>query len=174
MPTITYTPIAIQTLATAASQVDFTSISNTYTDLVVIIAARSVYSAAEVAGFVRVGNGSIDTGSNYSRTRLLGTGSAASSGRGTNLTALSWDAIPGATSAAGTFCATVIQIMNYSNTTTNKTILIRSNEPNNYVAATVGLWRSTSAINQVQIYGDGGANLAVGTVVSLYGIKAGS
>jgi hypothetical protein len=61
--------------------------------------------------------------------------------------------------------------MNYSNTTTNKTILIRSNEPNNYVVAIVGLWRSTSAIDQVRIYGDQG-NLATGTSVTLYGIKA--
>jgi len=167
----TYTELRSTTVGTATPSVtfDISSVSG-YTDLVVIVSARSVFSAAEVAGFIRVGNGSIDTGSNYSRTRLLGTGSAASSGRGTNLTAISWDAIPAGTSAAGTFGATIIQIMNYSNTTTNKTILIRSNEPNNYVAATVGLWRSTSAINQVQIYGDGGANLAVGTTVSLYGI----
>jgi hypothetical protein len=167
----TYTELRSTTVGTATPSVtfDISSVSG-YTDLVVIVSARSVFSAAEVAGFIRVGNGSIDTGSNYSRTRLLGTGSAASSGRGTNLTAISWDAIPAGTSAAGTFGATIIQIMNYSNTTTNKTILIRSNEPNNYVAATVGLWRSTSAINQIQIYGDGGANLAVGTTVSLYGI----
>jgi len=167
----TYTELRQTVVGTATPSVtfDISSVSG-YTDLVVIVSARSVFSAAEVAGFIRVGNGSIDTGSNYSRTRLLGTGSAASSARGTNLTAISWDAIPAGTSAAGTFGATIIQIMNYSNTTTNKTILIRSNEPNNYVAATVGLWRSTSAINQIQIYGDGGANLAVGTTVSLYGI----
>jgi hypothetical protein len=167
----TYEPIATTTLGTSAADITFTGISQSYTDLVVIVSARSVAVGAEFAGFIRLGNGSIDTGSNYSRTRLLGNGATATSGRGSNITALSWDAIPGSTSASGTFCATIIQIMNYSNTTTNKTILIRSNEPNNYVAAIVGLWRSTSAINQVRIYGDQG-NLAVGTTCTLYGIKA--
>jgi len=167
----TYEPIATTTLGSSAADITFTGISQSYTDIVVIVFARSVVAAAEVAGFIRVGNGSIDTASNYSKTRLLGNGSTASSARGSNLTALSWDAIPGSTSASGTFCATIIQIMNYSNTTTNKTILIRSNDTGNYVVATVGLHRSTSAINQVRIYGDGG-NLASGTIVTLYGISA--
>jgi hypothetical protein len=168
----TYEKIATTTLVSTAPDITFTGISQSYTDLVVIISARSVFSAAEVAGFVRVGNGSIDTGSNYSRIRLLGTGTTASSATGSNLTAISWDSLPGATSAAGNFCATIIQIMNYSNTTTYKSFLIRANEPNNYVEAESGLWRSTSAIDQVRIYGDGAADLAIGTVITLYGIEA--
>jgi hypothetical protein len=168
----TYTPIASTTLSSSAANITFTGISQSYTDLIVIVSARSTYSGAEVAGFIRVGNGSIDTGSNYSRTRLLGTGSAASSARGTNQTTIAWDTIPAATSASGTFCTTIISIQNYSNTTTNKTLLIRSNEANYYVEETVAMWRSTSAINQVQIYGDGAADLAIGSVVTLYGIAA--
>ena len=167
----TYVALKTETVAIATPSVtfDLTGISG-YTDLVLVVSARSTYAAAEVAGFIRVGNGSIDTGSNYSRIRLLGTGSAASSARASNLTATPWDAIPGSTSASGNFCTTIISIQNYSNTTTYKTFLIRANEPNNYVEAEVGLWRSTSAINQVQIYGDGGGDLAVGSTFSLYGI----
>jgi hypothetical protein len=168
----TYVSIATTTLGSAAADITFTAIPATYTDLIVAVFARSDYADTQVAGFIRVGNGSIDTGSNYSRTRLLGTGSAISSARGSNLTALSWDAITGATAAANIFCTTIIQINNYSNTTTNKTILIRSNEPGTFLAATVGLWRSTSAIDQLRIYGDGAADLAAGTSVTLYGIKA--
>jgi hypothetical protein len=168
----TYTPIATTTLSSSAADITFTGISQSYTDLVIIISARSTYSGADVAGFIRVGNGSIDTGANYSRTRLLGTGSAASSARGTGSTTIAWDSIPGATATAGVFCVTTISINNYSNSTTYKTLLIRSNQPELYVEATVGLWRSTSAINQVQIYGDGAANLASGTTATLYGIAA--
>lgn len=168
----TYTPIATTTLGSAAADITFTGISQSYTDLVVIVSARSTYAAAEVAGFLRVGNGSIDTGNNYSSTRLLGTGSAASSARATNVSRVVWDAIPGSTSASGNFCATIIHIQNYSNTTTYKTVLVRSNEPNNYVEATVGLWRSTSAINQISILGDGAADLAIGSIVTLYGIAS--
>ena len=168
----TYVALDETTVGTAVPSVTFTGISGAYTDLVLVVSARSTYAAAEVAGFIRLGNGSIDTGSNYSRTRLLGTGSAASSARASNLTATPWDAIPGSTSASGNFCTTIISIQNYSNTTTYKTFLIRANEPNNYVEAEVGLWRGMSAINQVQIYGDGGGDLAVGSTFSLYGIKA--
>ena len=171
MPT-TYEPIATTTLGSTAADITFTGISQSYTDLVVVVFARSTNASAEVAGFLRVGNGSIDTGSNYSSTRLLGTGAAASSARATSVTRVAWDAIPANTSASGTFCATVISINNYSNATTYKTFLIRSNEPNNYVEATVGLWRNTAAINQVRIFGDGAADLAIGTVITLYGIKA--
>ena len=166
----TYVALDKITVTTATPSITFTGISGAYTDLVLVVSARSTYAAAEVAGFIRLGNGSIDTGSNYSRTRLLGTGSAASSARASNLTATPWDAIPGSTSASGNFCTTIISIQNYSNTTTYKTFLIRANEPNNYVEAEVGLWRGMSAINQVQIYGDGGGDLAVGSTFSLYGI----
>lgn len=171
MPGSTYTPIATTTLGSAQADITFTGISQSYTDLMVIVSARASAAYPEVAGFIRLGNGSIDSGSNYSSTRLLGTGSSASSARTTNVTRVPWDSIPAASSAAGTFCATVIQINNYSNATTYKTMLIRSNEPNNYTEATVGLWRSTSAINQLQIYADAG-NLAAGTVVTIYGIAA--
>ena len=168
----TYEPIATTTLGSTAADITFTGISQSYTDLVVIVSARSTYASAEVAGFLRVGNGSIDTGTNYSSTRLLGTGSAASSARATSVTRVAWDAIPANTSASGTFCTTVISINNYSNATTYKTFLIRSNEANYYTEATVGLWRNTAAINQVRILGDGSADLAIGTVITLYGIKA--
>jgi hypothetical protein len=170
--TATYENIATTTLSTSAADITFTSIPATYTDLVVIVFARSVATETQVAGFIRVGNGSIDTGSNYSRTRLLGNGSTASSARGSNLSNIPFDSITGANAAADVFSTTIIQINNYSNTTTNKTFLMRSNEPGTFLTVAVGLWRSTSAINQVRIYGDNSANLAAGTTITLYGIKA--
>jgi hypothetical protein len=167
----TYTPIQSTTLGSAAADITFTSISQNYTDLVVVVSARASAAYPEVAGFVFLGNGSIDTGNNYSSTRLLGTGSSASSARQSNRSGAPWDSIPAASSASGTFCATIIHINNYSSTTAYKTMLIRSNEPNNYVEATVALWRNTAAINQLRITADAG-NVAAGSVVTLYGIKA--
>lgn len=172
MSTNTYVALATTTLGSSSADITITGISQSYTDLVLVVSARSTYAAAEVAGFIRVGNGSIDTGNNYSSTRLLGTGSSASSARATNVSRVVWDAIPGSTSASGNFCTTIISIQNYSNTTTYKTLLVRSNEPNNYVEATVGTWRNTAAINQIRIYGDGAADLAAGSTVTIYGIAA--
>ena len=63
--------------------------------------------------------------------------------------------------------------MNYANTTTYKTVLSRdalNNASDGAVEAFVGLWRSTSAINTIQIKPDSG-NFNTGTF-SLYGILA--
>jgi hypothetical protein len=169
---VTYDSIANTTLSTSAADITFTGIPGTYTDLVIVVFARSLATETQVAGFIRVGNGSVDTSSNYSRTRLLGNGSAASSARADNISNIPFDSITAASAATGVFSTTIIQINNYSNTTTNKTFLFRSNEPGTFLTAQVGLWRSTSAINQVRIYGDNSANLAAGTSVSLYGIRA--
>jgi hypothetical protein len=66
----------------------------------------------------------------------------------------------------------IIDIMNYSNTTTYKTALHRFNDANAIVFAIVGLWRNTAAINQVRVFSTNAVNFAVGSTFTLYGIKA--
>ena len=78
----TYTPIATNTLGSAQASVTFSSISGSYTDLVLIINAGTS-DASEQDCLIRV-NG--DTGSNYSATYMYGTGSSAASGRNANQT----------------------------------------------------------------------------------------
>ncbi len=163
---ITYTPIASTTLNTTASSVTFSSISGSYTDLVaVVVGINSGTGYGEV--WARVGNGSVDSGSNYSRTVLRGNGSSGSSFRTTNETYIYMDnAFAG--SGNGNL---IMNFQNYSNTTTNKTILIRSNGAGNHVNAQVELWRSTSAIDIITFYPDSGS-FQSGSVFSLYGITA--
>ena len=62
----------------------------------------------------------------------------------------------------------IIQIQNYSNSTTYKTALGRSAQQS---VATVGLWRSTSAITAVKIYPASG-NFDTGSIFTIYGIAA--
>lgn len=163
----TYTPLATNTLGTAASSVTFSSISGAYTDLVVI-SDCSVGSGTLFFGY-QVGNGSVDTGSNYSYTYLLGSGSAASSGAagGTFLE-------PFTNTGANNRLNIITFFQNYSNTTTYKTSLTRSNSPSSTraVAASVGLWRSTSAINTIKISSIDANNFNVGSTFTLYGIAA--
>jgi hypothetical protein len=71
---ITYEPIATTTLGSAAADVTFTSISGTYTDLV-LVAVTQIGSSGDYLG-VQFNS---DTGTNYSRTRLSGNGTSASS-----------------------------------------------------------------------------------------------
>jgi hypothetical protein len=64
--------------------------------------------------------------------------------------------------------------MNYSNTTTYKTALNRSNQAAGGVDATVGLWRSTAAIDTIRFYANtnGSQNFLTGSTFTLYGIAA--
>jgi len=61
--------------------------------------------------------------------------------------------------------------MNYSNTTTNKTVIGRHNGASGPVAS-VGLWRNTAAINSIRISNSSAVNFTIGSTFSLYGIKA--
>jgi len=162
----TYEPIATQTLSSAAATVTFSSISGSYTDLIVVFNGSH---SATTNYFLKFGNGSIDTNSNYSTTVLDGNGSAAASGRYNNDTVgirLDYWA-----TGASNVKQSIIQIQNYSNSTTYKTALVRSALPANEVVATVGLWRSTSAINILQFNSSSG-NFNSGSTFTLYGIAA--
>ena len=159
----TYTPIATTTLGSAQADVTFSSISGSYTDLVLIIGGKNASSDQGIV--TQVGNGSVDTGSNYSTTYILGDGSSASSGRTTGATSI----IAGRMD--NTASTSIINYMNYSNTTTYKTVLGRGND-GTYVIQHVGLWRSTSAINTIKVFNLSSVNFAAGTVLTLYGIVA--
>jgi len=155
----TYSTIATTTFGSAASNYTFSSIPSTYTDLV-LIRSGGISSPDEIG--LRF-NG--DSGTNYSYTSLSGFGSVAS-GRGTNQTM-------GRGGAAWTAANnTIWNIMNYANTTTFKTFLQRFNDPGDTVGEAVTLWRSTSAINSVQVITLTGNNFTVGTTLTLYGIAA--
>lgn len=158
--TATYDKIATTTLGSAAATVTFSSISGTYTDLRIIYATTA---SADAGNYLRFNS---DSGFNYSRTYMYGNGSAVGSSRDTSATG-----IYGPFTMSSAITANTIDIMNYSNTTTNKTCLVRAGAANNSTLASVGLWRSTAAITSVSITCDG-ANFASGSIFTLYGIKA--
>jgi hypothetical protein len=67
----------------------------------------------------------------------------------------------------------ILQIMNYANATTFKTVLCRSNQAGAQVSARVGLWRKTpEAISTILVRPSGGANFSIGCQFTLYGIEA--
>ena len=162
----TYEPIATTTLGSAQSSVTFSSISGSYTDLVLIISARM--TAGGGASSIQAQFNS-DTGSNYSFTLLNGDGSSATSARNSNQTQA---AIGLGTDAAGEWSSNIVQIMNYSNATTYKTILARAGIAGDRVRAIVNLWRSTSAITSITIINNGATTFVSGSTFTLYGIKA--
>ena len=160
----TYQPIASQTLSSAAASVTFSGIPQNYTDLVLVVNGEVSTSQQIALQF------NSDTGSNYSVTSLYGDGSSAASGRNSSTTSMvggfGWF-------ANGTRATSIINIQNYSNTTTNKTAIGRGNLSSAYVHAGVGLWRSTSAITSINMFVFGGYNWNSGTTFNLYGIASG-
>jgi len=136
-----------------------------------VLIANFALSATGDATRIQVGNGSIDTGTNYSTTYLIGTGSIASTGRESNASSTRF---AGAAVGPSTDFATgIINFQNYSNTTTYKTWIDRySGVTSSEVNAMVGLWRSTSAINTIKLFNVVGSNFVVGSTFTIYGISA--
>ena len=166
MPT-TYEPIATQTLGSNTASITFNSIPSTYTDLRVIIA--SAYTSNTASINMRF-NG--DTASNYSCTQLSGGGASAYSNRSTSMTYARILGLDNGTSTSIPHMSTT-DIFSYSSSTF-KTLLTMSASDQNGSGAIeniVNLWRSTSAINSVQVLAQGSGLLVTGTTATLYGIK---
>jgi hypothetical protein len=157
----TMTPIATNTFTSAASTLTFSNIPQGYTDLVII--ANYANSGGQSDSYLRF-NG--DSGTNYSKTQLYGTGSAAGSNNQANFSNFGGFGYVGTT-----LSNTVCNIMNYSNSTTYKTVIVRSNDTAGLTMANVGLWRSTAAITSIVI-GFANNNFISGSTFTLYGVKA--
>ena len=166
---LTYTPIATTTLSSATSNITFSSISGSYTDIILVCQFSGASSGQ--SPYLQVNS---DTGTNYSGTLLTGNGTTAASSRYSSDTQIS-DNSKGISTTAGANIITW-HFQNYSNTTTYKTVLFRTTAMDGAsyqgVTAGVGLWRSTSAITSIKFYLSGSVNLASGTTATLYGILA--
>ena len=160
----TYEPIATTTLGSTATSYTFSSISGSYTDLILISSVKISSGAYDIT--VRL-NG--DTGTNYSFTNLYGNGSSAGSIRASNYTYAQLD-YWGYTDTTN-FNVNIAHFMNYSNSTTFKTILSRASNGATGTDANVCLWRNTNAITSIQVLSNGGT-FTIGSTFTLYGIKS--
>jgi len=164
----TYTPIATQTLGSSAGSVTFSSIPGTYTDLVLIATSRDTNASTATTMFVRVNN--VSSGTLYSNTLLLGDGTVAASQRASNQNEIGVYVSTGSSAASGIFASNILHFQNYANTTTNKTILGRSNNAGTTVRASVALFRSTNAITEINLLP--ATAFDTGSTFTLYGVKS--
>ena len=160
----TYTPIATNTLGSAAASVTFSSISGSYTDLLLVITGNNNQGVAYISTLTF----NSDTSSSYSYTRMVGNGTAASSSRDTNST---YGYGGWTNNATDQMILSMNHIQNYSNSTTYKTWLVRGGDTTDRVYAAVGLWRSTAAITTIKVEIEAGTYDA-GSTFTLYGIAA--
>lgn len=168
MATNTYVALDTKTvIGSPVTSIDFTSIPQGYTDLVLVVSAQS-NSGYDSIRF----NG--DTGSNYSKTSLSGDGTSATSYSNTNETRIPMFGVATLPTSGSSFFISVTNIMNYSNTTSYKTILHRDASTASGTDFFVGLWRSNSAITSFTLYPHYNLptsnTFSVGSTFSLYGI----
>lgn len=157
----TYDPIATTTLGSAGN-ITFSSIPSGYTDLRLVIVG-----VANALNTLRLRfNG--DTGTNYGTTYLQGSGSTASSSTQSSLPHIQL----GSSRATGSRSLVTIDIFSYSGSTRKSCLWTQSNDDNGSgsVYAGVGLWTSTSAINQVGVSASSVSAFDSGATATLYGI----
>lgn len=159
---ITYDSIASTTLASTSTTITFSSISSSYTDLVLVIAATNTGGNADL--FMRLNN---DTGTNYSYNWFSGTGSSATSGRvGTTANVrMGYYALPQSTFQYNS----ITHILSYTDTNSYTTWMTRANAASAGADMLSGTWRNDSAVNRIDIIANTGA-FGVGSTFSLYGI----
>ena len=164
----TYNLIASSTVgAGGASAIDFTSIPQTYTDLVVVCSTR--YTTGSNGGDIQIKLNTLTT--NFTYRFLYGTGSAAASSNGVDpLVGVN----QGSTDTASVFGNTSIYIPNYASSN-NKSISSDSVTENNATAAYMGLvatlWSNTAAITSVTLFNPTPRTFAQYSTAYLYGIK---
>lgn len=147
------------------SAINFTSIPQTYTDLLVKISARN--SDTGTANNLYVGFNGVNT--NQSAKKLVGTGSSLSASTDGNIIIN----MVAASATSNTFNNAEIYIPNYT-TSQTKSVSIDSVNENNATDATsrleAGLWSSTAAITSINLTGQSG-NFVEHTTAYLYGIS---
>lgn len=167
MPTATYTPLATITLTGTDSTISFTSIPSTYKHLVLQMSVRSsINNPAEP--MLRFNN---DAGANYASVGIYGTGSAVSGFNLLSQSHIKCVQIAKSGAVANSFTPIRVEIINYTETTLYKNVVIRNSETNSdgIVGAFSGRWAGTSAINRIDVVASDSA-FTVGSVFSLYGI----
>jgi hypothetical protein len=161
-------PIKSTTVAgTTTNNIIFSNIPQTYQDLMIVSYLNA--SASNVYPGLTINS---DSGTNYSETHLAGNGASPSSYRSTNGTAINFTStsLPSTTNL---FMTAQMHILNYANTSTYKTLLLKEANDNNgsgFVALSVDLWRGTSRIATLSITSFS-AFFTAGSSIALYGIR---
>jgi hypothetical protein len=158
----TYEPIATTTLSSAATNITFSSIPATYTDLRVVFVGTCTSTGSLLCTFNN------DTSPLYSQTILAG-GAAASSSRTIDASQVS---LNNNVNLGTVPQARYIDVFSYAGSR-NKSYLAQTIADLNgsgFVEVYVGIYRSTSAINRLDVF-SGNNTLAAGSTATLYGIK---
>lgn len=164
--------LADSTLGASAASIDFTSINQTFTHLMLVCYLRSDTVATTQNANVRF---NADTGSNYDYQSLNGSAATAAAAETFAGSTIFAGTIPAASATANVFGGIVIEIPYYSQSTNNKALIATSALKSGTTTGTLGIrtnagfWRSSAAITQVTILPSLN-NFAAGSRITLYGM----
>ena len=155
----TYTPIQSVELTANTTEVFFSNIPQTYQDLCLVMRPKSTSNA----NLLIQANG--DTAGRYTLNSLRGDGSTTGCGSdfGTR-----WELTRSTIVSATEALTMTVDFINYSNTTTFKTIIGRSSQADTAVEQITGCYQSTNAISSLKIYNP---TFVAGCTFDLYGIS---
>lgn len=159
-----------------ASSVSFTEIPQGYRHLQIRSVGRTNRGTYAIDDLKITFNN--DTGNNYAWHGLYGTGTAAGSIATTSTSGIVAYSTFGTTVATNLWGPSIVDILDYSNTTKNKTVRILGGTDSNntgtvpgYIGLYSGLWMSTAAINSLTIVSNQAAIFQQHSTFSLYGIR---
>jgi hypothetical protein len=166
-----YELISTTLVTSAVASVTFSSLNTAaaaYKHLQLRYTGRTTRGVSEDGSPIMYLNG--DTAANYRSHYLVGNSSTTSSYD--NGTSLGLGSHPGSSAGSYQFLGSVIDILDFSQTTKNTTLRIAAGLPGSFnsVRLASGAWFNTAAVTSVQVSANVG-NWEVGSRFSLYGLK---
>jgi hypothetical protein len=166
-----YEQIATQVLTTATNTITFSSIPSTYKHLQLRVAGQGSSGLQYEVPILQF-NG--DTGLNYANHYLVGDGGSVTSGAETSTGSIYAGYWPSTGNGASNFGLSIIDILDYSLTSKNKTVRYLSGftftNANRSMRLGSGHWRNTAAVASIAIKPLASSTFSVGSRFSLYGI----
>jgi hypothetical protein len=166
-----YEQIATTVLTVNTTSVTLASIPGTYKHLQVRAVLQNTAGSGLVTEGIRV-NG--DSAANYSSHEVVSTGSSVTTSSNTSNSMMQF--ICSGIQVTDSFTAFIMDFPNYSNTSTFKTMNMfmgmgQTAGSGTRVGIVSGNWRSTAAINSINIFEMGSNAFRPGSRFSVYGIK---
>lgn len=160
-------------LAADATTIVFTSIPNLWRDLLVVGVVRTDRPSVDSDSLrMRMGNGSLDTGNNYSFHRFY-TGSSSNTANSGGTDEIACGIIPATTAAANNFAIVRLFIGGYTSTDHYTPVhgnVFFSADTLRYYSEFGGNWENTSVVDTVGFHSDNAADFIAGSNVRLYGL----
>jgi hypothetical protein len=153
------------------SSITFAGIPNTYKHLQIRGIGRDTQASGAHSLRLQLNS---DTGSNYTYHALTGDGSSASAGALTGQSTQYPGFLIGTSGTTGVFAASIIDILDYANTSKNKVTRTLSGVDNNgsgSIGLFSGMWLNVAAITSITLLPAASTNFAENSTFTLYGVR---